>query len=193
MQKLLIVFSIVFVFCASGFAQELGYKDLYIGVGGSYAIENFDEVHPLDDSWGFNAKIGYQFHEDLKLQFDFDYLFKFEGDGHREKFKGDVKILTYIFSLKGYFPVNYHNIRPFIIAGGGVMYADADVKSSSGSEPSFAPHETHFCGKLGGGLDWLVSERFTLGLEGNYTVGTKDLIDVRYFHFILGATYHFDL
>jgi opacity protein-like surface antigen len=196
MKKVLVLtIVIMLVFCKASLAEQNDFKQLYIGIGGSYALEDFQRVHPLDDSWGINAKLGWRFHELVQLQFDFDYLNKFEGDGKQEQFQGEVKVLTYILSLKGYFPVSYRNIAPFLIAGGGVMYADADVKPSSGDEPGFAPHETGSCLKFGGGFDFFINERWTIGVEGNYTFGFPDtkLNDIRYFHGIAGVTYHFDL
>jgi opacity protein-like surface antigen len=194
-KALVLTIFIIFFFCSASLAQQSDFKHFYLGIGGSYAIEDFQDVHPLDDSWGVNAKLGWRFHEDISLQFDFDYLDKFEGDGKQEQFQGEVKVLTYFLSLKGYFPINYYNIRPFIIAGGGVMYADADLKSSSGSEPSFAPHDTGVGFKIGGGFDYFINENFSVGIEGNYTFGAPDtkLNDVRYYHGILGVSYHFDL
>ena len=41
----------------------------YVGAGGSYAIENFDDDDDdfddinYDNSWGINAKVGYHLHE----------------------------------------------------------------------------------------------------------------------------------
>lgn len=196
MKKALVLnIFIMFFFCSASLAQQDVFKHAYFGIGGSYALEDFQDVHPLDDSWGINAKLGWRLIEDISVQFDFDYLNKFEGDGKQEQFQGEVKVLTYILSLKGYFPINYHNIRPFIIAGGGIMYADADLQSSSGSEPDFAPHETGVGIKVGGGFDYFINESFSVGIEGNYTFGAPDtnLNDIRYYHGILGVSYHFDL
>jgi opacity protein-like surface antigen len=183
-------------------AAEAEYEDFYVGVGGSYAIENFSGGLDPDNSWGFNAKAGYRLHELIALQFDYDYLFGFDDkqkvsvSGTTYKGKYEVDIQTFILSLKGYFPINPYNIRPFVIAGVGGMYADADTKfTASGPGTSLRIHETgdhtDWCIKLGGGLDWYLNRNLSLGLEGSYVWGLGDLNDFQYFNIGAGVAYHF--
>jgi hypothetical protein len=153
---------------------------LYVGAGGSYAVENFDEDGDFintnyDNSWGVNAKVGYHLHELLDLEFNFDYLEEFEGDAGV-----DVEVMTYMFTLKGFFPIASEKVKLSVVAGGGLMYAEA------GSDD-----EIDGCAKLGLGFDYFLIQNFSAGIEGNYTLGFGDLDDIQYFNFILGVAYHF--
>jgi hypothetical protein len=154
-------------------AQQTGYKPFYIGAGGNYAIEDIDDAD-LDDSWGLYAKIGYHFHKLFAVQFDYNYLFGFEKGSDI-----DLEVMTFMAGLKGYFPVDYF-IKPYVIAGLGIMYADND-----------GADETDYCGKIGGGLDLFVSPEFSINFETNYTGGFRDLDELRYINLLLGASFHF--
>jgi len=190
MKKISIFFAAAFFFftTATVNADSDDYKKFFIGAGGSYGIENFDDGGDFDNSWGVNAKIGYHPIEILAVQFDYDYLWEFE-DNDFFNGKAELDIMTYILSLKGNFPVKWYNvISPFIIVGGGIMDADADFNSNNSSE-----NKTDWCGKIGGGFDFFFTENFSANLEGNYTHGFRDLKDIRYFHFILGVVFRFDM
>ena len=196
MKKISIIFAAAFfLFTTSTVnADSDVYKKFYIGAGASYGIENFDDEGDFDNTWGINAKMGYQFMDVMAIQFDFDYLDEFENDDY---YTGDVKaeIMTYMLSLKGNFPVKWYNvISPFVIVGGGIMEANVDSKNNPIDDPSIdvLGNETEFCGKIGGGFDFDLVENFSLNLEGNYTLGAGNLKDIRYFHFILGGVFRFD-
>ncbi len=105
---------------------------------------------------------------------------------------GDVDVYTGIFSLKGYFP-NFVQIKPFVIAGAGVMHYNADLDEAASASGYFLDDdkETHICFKVGGGVDVFIVDAFSIGLEGNYTAGLEDVSEVNYYNFILGAAYHF--
>lgn len=164
----------------------------YVGAGGSYAVENFDDDDDdfkdinYDNSWGINAKVGYHLHELLDLEFNYDYLNKFEVDdsstvlGTRFDVDIDVEVMTYMFTLKGFFPIASEKVKLSVVAAGGLMYAEA------GSD-----NEIDGCAKLGLGLDYFLIQNFSAGIEGNYTLGFGDLDDIRYFNFTLGVAYHF--
>lgn len=194
----LMVIVITTFLCTSLYAQETDINQFYIGVGGSYAIEDFDDSPDFDDSWGVNAKIGYHLHPLVDIEFDFDYLFEFEDDGEfellGEHFEGeiDLEILTYMVMLKGYFPISTDKAKLSVVAGGGIMYAEADYKVTGGGfyiSDSTDDHE--FCARVGLGLDFFATPDISIGIEGDYTFGFSDLDDICYFNFTLGAAYHF--
>ena len=177
---------------------------LYVGAGGSYAVENFDDNDDdfeninFDNSWGINAKVGYHLHELVDLEFSYDYLHKFEVDdsstvaGTRFDVDIEVEVMTYMFTLKGFFPIPSEKVKLSVVAGGGVMYADADRKVKiAGNSTSTSDDEIDGCAKFGLGFDYFLIENFSAGIEGNYTLGFGDLDDIRYFNFTLGVAYHF--
>lgn len=159
--------------CTSLYAEQDHLGNFYVGIGGSYAVENFDNSSEYDNSLGVNAKIGYHTHPLLDIELDFDYLSKFEDDAV------DPEILTCMFALKGYFPISTEKVKLSTIVGTGLMHADANGD------------KTDLCGKVGLGLDFFTTQDISIGVEGNYTFGFGDLDDIRYFNFIIGAAYHF--
>jgi len=171
---------------------------LYIGGGGSYAIENFDTDANFDNTWGINTKVGYRAHELVLLEFNFDYLNNFESDerftflGENVDSEVEVTVYTFMLALKGYAPVYSDNVMFFVVVGGGVMYADVDTKVRGPSVSiSDSDDEVDGCAKIGLGFDFFPIQNFSVGIEGNYTLGFGDVDDIRYFNFTLGAAYHF--
>ncbi len=156
------------IFSYTSLYAEQEYPDnFYVGAGGSYAIEDFD------NSLGVNAKIGYHVHSLLDVEFDFDYLSKFEDNAV------DLEILTYMIALKGYFLQSTEEVKLSTIVGTGIMHAGANGDDKG------------WCAKVGLGLDIFTNQDISIGIEGNYTFGFDDLEDIGYFNFIIGATYHF--
>jgi opacity protein-like surface antigen len=181
------------------YAQQDDVNDYYIGVGGSYAVENFNSNY--DDAWGLNAKIGYHAHPLIDLEFEFNYVSEFEADEETKWFNTQVaseaeyQVETYIFAVKGYFPPFNNRTRLGVIVGAGIMDAEADAKVTVGGVTSQdSEHETGLCGKVGLGLDVFATEDVSVGLEGSYTFGDFDDLpddDIEYFNFTAGIAYHF--
>ena len=178
----------------------------YVGIGGSYAIENFDvdsinldgsTFNPnFDDTWGLNAKVGYRFIDWLALEFNFDYLSEFEADhtvvvlGLPVKAKMEIEVMTFMIAAK--FAATFEKVKPFLIVGGGYMRADADVKASvHGFSLSDSDSESDPCAELGLGIDFFPTDNVSLGFKGSHVWGFGDLDEIRYFNLTLGAAYHF--
>lgn len=167
-------------------------KKFYVGLGGSYQITNLDSEEVVDwdeNTWGVNAKFGYRLTPGVSLQLDVDYIPEIEGVYKPDNsVSEEVEVLTGIFSLKGYFPVS-KPIKPFVIAGVGIMHYDIDLNDEGISLGYYMDDddETSLCFKIGGGLDIFINQSVSIGLEANFTAGE----DVEYYNFILGAAYHF--
>ena len=197
----------VIFFSTALYAQQADVKKFYVGAGVSYAIEDFGDadfdggdfdVSDFDNSWGLNVKVGYNLHPLLDIEFDFDYLDKFEYSDEFELLginiegKADLNIMTYMIALKGYFPISTEKVKLSVVVGGGIMYAEIDSKVRvNGSSISYSYDETELCGKIGLGLDFFATPDISFGIEGNYTLGFNDLEEIRYFNFTLGVAYHF--
>ena len=179
------VLVVVIFSCTSLYAGQDHLDHFYVGAGGSYAVEDFDDSPDYDNSWGVNAKIGYHTHPLLDIEVDFDYLNNFEYAetykvlGTRFEGEVDLEILTCMFVLKGYFPISTEKVKLSTVVGTGIMHADANAD------------ETDWCGKIGLGLDFFTTQYISIGIEGNYTLGFGDLHDIGYFNFTIGAAYHF--
>lgn len=178
--------------------QQADATNFYVGAGGSYAIENFDGGD-FDNSAGVNLKFGYKLHPLFDLEFDFNYIDEFEDDlrgvvlpAKLTGAKIGLNIATYMFVMKGYFPIDSETVKLSVVLGGGLMDADSTIKADLGdSSITGSSDDTDLAWKIGLGLDVFASPEVSFGFEGNYTMGIDDLEDIRYLNFTLGAAYHF--
>jgi len=137
---------------ATSYAREGG---AYIGIGGSYAINDFytekfeDRAVPIevniDDTWGANAKLGYHVNEFFAVEAVFDYLSGFETSevladptmtgaaSVRRIISEDGELDVMTFMLAGKFSWPGRAIEPYGLIGGGVMHANWDRKLGAGS------------------------------------------------------------
>jgi opacity protein-like surface antigen len=212
MKKLSILTVLVMVLCfsTSSYGADAAGRTFYIGIGGSYASEAFDldEVEDdleaiasdsdldYDDTWGLNLKVGYHVNNWLSLEFDFDYLSEFEADegldvlGVPVDLDVESDVITYMAMFK--FTCVLEPLKPFIVAGGGIMDADVDAKASAlGVSASASESETDTCAKLGLGVDFFVTKSVSIGLEGSYVRGFGDVDAIGYYNLTLGLGYHF--
>ena len=207
MKKFLIftVLFAIFSFSTSLFAKDVG---LYIGIGGSYAYEDFDIEDEdfeemgldvdFDNTQGINLKAGYHFNKLFSLEFNFDLLSSFEWDdsttylGVPVNVDAEADITTYMLAGKISPDFGSEIIRPFVVAGFGIMHGEIDVTASApGYSFSDSDSETDTCAKIGIGVDFFAKENVSIGLEGNYVWGFGDMDEVRYMNYTLGVAYHF--
>ena len=94
MKKSLILIALLMVlcFCTSSYAANAAGQQWYVGIGGSYALENFDggDVEDFldyvgvdvdfDDGWGANLSVGYHVNDNCSLAFVYSYLSGFDSD-----------------------------------------------------------------------------------------------------------------
>lgn len=171
-------------------------KQYYVGIGGTYMFPNFDYEDVVDwdnHAWGANAKFGYRLARTLYIQMDVDYVFPIDGIlKSDESVGGDVEILTGIVSLKGYFP-RFTIIRPYVIAGAGIMHYNVDYNDGARAADLSLPddEETSLCFKVGGGVDFFITDFLSFGIEGNYTGGLEEVDEVRYIHVGAGINFYF--
>lgn len=215
MMKRLLVFAVLVVaFVYSAPSHAAGdwpdAKGAYIGIGGSIAFEDFDFDFPdphktlgCGESWGIDGKVGYHFNNRLSLELDFNYLFKFEGDG-KVSVLGlpaeadlDVRIFTIMPVLKvstGSAPIN-----PFFAVGLGYMNVKKNYTELSPIAPypsSVSEDKSDFGAKLGLGIDYFASNNLSIGIEADYMfgmgmIGMGDLDGIAYWDITLGVCYYF--
>ena len=190
----------VFLLPASLYAQSYG-KQYYIGLGATYSIEDFKGggfARDFDNPFGVNLKVGYHAHQLLDLEFGINWVGKSDAsgvflvDGKPLSYSAEVKATTYMFSLKGYFPISTDYTKLSVIAGGGLMHAKGKFHVLYDGERSYiSDSDTDLCAKVGMGLDHYLTRDISIGLEGNYTWGFSDLKDIRYWQLGMGLAYHF--
>ena len=175
------------------FAQTNG-NGFYIGAGGSWSLT--DSTDPYD-SPGANLNLGYHTHRLLDIEVNFDWIDELDSEGFSVLdtdvgYYMEMEIMTAMVGLKGYFPIPSDVVRLSVVAGGGLMYADYEVRLNSGASNLIVEDdELDFCGKVGLALDVYATPNFSIGAEGNYTIGVEDLNGLDFWHFTLGVGYHF--
>jgi len=190
-----ITLAAVTFFSTSLYAQQAETKQFYIGAGGSYAVENFFDDAGFENSLGMNFKFGYHLHPLADIEFDFNYLDEFDSEEIQSsgvELDSSLSVTTYMFVLKGYFPINSEVVRLSAVVGGGIMAADFDSHLDGTGD------DADLCWKLGLGLDVFASQKVSFGFEGSWTNGfdnfsgnVKDFGGIEYFNFTLGVAYHF--
>ena len=195
MKRLLLLVCIATFLAPITLHAQPAKKNFYLGAGGTWAVTDSSDPY---DSPGLNLKFGYHAHRLLDLEFNFDWIDKFENGGQvlvmgvPVDYREQLEVMTFMVALKGYFPIPSDIMRLAVVAGGGLMVADYNLRVSDGVDSlTGSEDEIEFCGKLGLAFDYFVAPEFSIGAEGNYTFGVEDLSDLEYWHFALGVAYHF--
>jgi opacity protein-like surface antigen len=159
---------------------------------------------------GAYLKLGYDFDDSLAGEFEINYLYDFNSDKtetvpaapwdpsgvapgpfystllHQ---KAHIDIGTLIVAGKLGLPMN-EDIKPYIIAGPGMMYYYQNVEASPyGYFQSQTETKIGVCAKAGAGLEINVWKDFSIGIEGSYVSGFGDLDKARYINLSIGLVY----
>lgn len=196
----------------SSYAADAAGRNWYFGIGGSYAFEDFgaEEAEDglegiargtdldFDDTSGFYVTVGYHVADWFSLEFGFNWLSQFEtgqsmGIGWAGDLDGVLDVITTMVVAK--FTCGLEPLKPFIVVGGDNM--DADLYYTAPEAPglrvttSDSERETDVCAKLGLGVDFFVTKRVSVTLEGSYVWGFGDLDAIKYSNLTLGLGYHY--
>ncbi len=84
------VLVMVLCYCTSSYGADAAGHEWYMGIGGSWASENFDAddvedfLAPIDvdfdDAFGINANVGYHVNDNLSIAFVYSFLTGFDSD-----------------------------------------------------------------------------------------------------------------
>jgi hypothetical protein len=173
--------------------QKTGY---YGALYGLYAVENLDDDETkdkfsgpidvdFDNSWGFQARVGYIYNEYFSLEGMYEYVAPFEANDGSLDDKLDV--MNYTVNGKFTCPA-YDAFVPYVIVGLGAMnaYEDIDFMGDNSKESDWG-----FGARVGLGFDYYFQREWSAGFEGTYVFGTGDVDHVRYMTLGLGVAYHF--
>ena len=211
MNRISIVACFVAVFFLAGSAFAAEGSKMYVGVGGTFAVEYFNAdqfeaaanrgLDPsYDNTWGLYGKFGYKINPIVSVEFDLRYLFGFNASQTFQRtysninYDGDLDVLTAMAVAK-IFPPLQGVVRPSFAAGLGVMHAkwDTTITGPLGyTRADESRSETGGCGKLGLGVDFYITPTLSLNVEGAYTAGFGSEVDtIRYFGLSAGLGFHF--
>jgi opacity protein-like surface antigen len=155
----------------------------YLGVGPSFLYEQFQGLPgkaPFDNTWGFNARAGYRFSPYCAAEALYEYGDTFGTtpnfflNGNQVTNRHTIQTNVFTISGKGILPlfVGQLNgaIQPYITGGIGFLNANGDrnTRLDLGGRSG-----TSFAGRVGGGLDFPVTEHIVPYFDYSYTMPTS--------------------
>ena len=194
MRQTLMMFTAVVAILSFPFTSPAEEKHgrIFAGAGVSYVVERFDDGDlkdfpgnsSIDNSWGFNVFGGYWWIKHLAFEGNFNWYADFEGQTEAIG-DFDISIWTAMLDVRVFSPSLWQDrIFPYARIGGGWMDVDIDAKAFDSSDSDFAYN-------VGLGVDFFVTHKLSLGLDGKHIWGTGDVSDFNHMTFTLRAAYHF--
>jgi len=180
-----------------------------VGVGGSYALETFEDdaeadyQGPLgptanlsvDDSFGFNGRVGYRCHPRFSAEVEVEWLKGFESDltqpGVVQLAKVDFEPVVITTNVKGFLLTGRY--QPYLLVGAGVMTADTKVRNPVGLAFTGVRSESDnaFAMRFGGGIEYYATEQVVVTLGADYVLPFGNLEALDYITIKWGLQYRF--
>lgn len=134
---------------------------VYIGLGGTYAIENFDAPGGFNNGLGFNFRVGRRFHSHVAGELEIEKFSGFNGNG--------VEYDAWIMGLnaKGFLLTG--EWQPYLLAGIG--FSDGEVSGTTNDS------EEGFVTRFGGGVDYYLTDNVLASVDLTYVLNIGDLKD----------------
>jgi opacity protein-like surface antigen len=163
-------------------AANYGRSGFYLGGGGTYAIEDFNNTAGLNfkNGPGFNFRLGYRFHPNIAVEAMGERVDAFDLKG-----VSGVEINTWTGTLNGKFFALTGRFQPYGLVGIGAMRAQAKVSGFGNTT------DTDFAFRFGGGMDSYLTENWLINVEFSYVKPTGDVKDINYFSLGGGIQYRF--
>jgi opacity protein-like surface antigen len=173
-------------------AEDYVREGWYAGARGVYAVENFDVDGTVDNDFGFNLFAGYRMFRGLASDFEFEYIDAFPVRGDPAGPNYDVRTFDLAWNFRVY-PLAwafepgsvFQRVQPYLSAGPSLQWAQLQRL------PGGDRDEGNFAGRLGGGIDFLLTENVALTADAIYTIGTGDVSDFPYLSIGWGLLYRF--
>ena len=143
------------------------YNGLYVGVGGGYAIEDFDDGN-ADNGGYVNARVGYRFLDFLAVEGMGEYMPHFNGESG-QYLSADTSIWSGWLNAKVYPTARLTGfVQPYLLSGMGGMWGD-----TKGGFPSHV-NDNGFAGRFGAGIDFFLTEHVFLTTDAAYLLPIGD-------------------
>jgi opacity protein-like surface antigen len=189
--------------------EDFARRGWFVGVAGSYAIETFEDeaesdfqsvLGPdvnlsVDDSFGFNGRVGYRCHRRFSAEVEVEWLDGFKSDltqpGFDQLAKVDYEPIVVTTNVKGYFLTGRY--QPFLLVGAGAMTADMKLREPIGLAFTglHSESDTAFVMRFGGGIDLYATENVVLSVDADYVLPLGNLDALDYITIGWGIQYRF--
>jgi opacity protein-like surface antigen len=167
----------------------------YIGLGVSGGLEKFNggSGSAFGDSAGFTFRGGYRLTRNFAVEGLYEYMddFGFSTTTVRgTRIHDDIH--THNFSLMGkaLLPLGDRDqFQPYL--SGGVGFVNANNTAEIRGEEVEGNSATEFAGRVGAGIDLMVTPELAVSVDGGYVLPTGDLSDLNYISFGMALRYAF--
>ena len=163
--------------------SEFARSGLYIGGGATYALNltdsSYDDLYyydtsvDVDDTWGFNARLGYRALPWLAAEVEYEYLNNFELSADNAHL-ADLEAQTISANVRFIVPIK--RFQPYLSLGAGATL----FSLGNGSVPGLDVDDSSFSGRLGVGLDLYVTRSIVLGIGADAVLSTAEVDDPYY-------------
>lgn len=159
-------------------------EGFYVGVGGSYSWEDFENTDGLDvdNAGGFGFHGGYQIIKYLALEANYDWHANFDLEDNGTKLGSVSDLQTLMVDAKGMYPIG--RFVPYVQIGVGWMWATLEVRHDGENS------DNDLAWNIGFGLEHYFTPNVSLGVDHKYVMGTGDVDGLRYHQTELRLTYH---
>jgi len=165
-------------------AEELADQSrtgVYLGAGGSFIIESFDDLGiggDFENGWGFNFRIGRRMHKYAALELEVEKFAGFDGNA--------AEVDGWMIGLngRGYFLPG--RFQPYVLAGAG--YADFELTDESLPSPPASTHDG-FAMRFGAGIDIYATQTFVVTTDIAYVLGVADVSEFDLITLSFGIAY----
>ena len=168
----------------SAFAEETPKMGFYASLGLDLSEDSFDK-YPDDPDFetgiGFALTVGYRFHPNIAAEGTCEYLNRVDSDDFDPDL--EASILSFHGNLKGYLTTT--RFQPFVLLGAGVTRFRFEQSGSKRDD------DVGITGHFGGGFDYYIAPRISVGLTAAYVATSGKIEDLDYSTFTLGAQYRF--
>ncbi len=172
----------------------------YVGAGSSYAHALFEsEIEDavgvsanIEDSYGFNARIGYRILPILAFELGYEWIDALEASVNGMK---GLDIEAQVVTANAKFILPMLKFQPYVLAGvGGIRY---DAQDDIGV--GLAVRDEAFAGRVGGGFEFYLTHHVALNASATAVLSTEKirgvtLDDVKKLHYTVagvGLIYRF--
>jgi opacity protein-like surface antigen len=149
-----------------------------LGVGGLWALDNFDGIGMnTDSSGGYNINVGYRFNKWVASDMRIERYQEFDAP------PGEVNGWAVGLNARGYYP--FGAFQPFGMLG--MNYLDLETTNNTSPNPKKTDDGPAL--RFGFGLDWYATPRFVITSDISYMLGLGEVADYDIAVFSLGFLY----